>query len=143
MKRFNIRVYGILVNESGEVLISTERRKGHTFTKFPGGGLEFGEGTKDCLARELKEELNVDAEIGELVYLTDFFQQSAFHPDHQLISIYYRAFVSDWMSITVSLLAHGHHDEETFRWIPLNELTEEVMTFPIDKKVAQKIKDGV
>lgn len=143
MKQFNIRVYGILTNESGEVLISTERRKGHTFTKFPGGGLEFGEGTKECLARELKEELNVDAEIGELVYLTDFFQQSAFHPDHQLISIYYRASVANSMDILVSMLAQGHHDEETFRWISLNDLTEEVMTFPIDKMVVQKIKASI
>ncbi|TNE74221.1 MAG: NUDIX hydrolase, partial [Bacteroidetes bacterium] len=61
--RFNIRVYGILLNEKNEVLLSDERRFGTAFTKFPGGGLEWGEGIKDALIRELQEELNIDAEI--------------------------------------------------------------------------------
>ena len=49
MKRFNIRVYGILINDRNELLVSDELIKGLQFTKFPGGGLEWGEGTMDCL----------------------------------------------------------------------------------------------
>ena len=41
MKRFNIRVYGILINDRNELLVSDELIKGLQFTKFPGGGLEW------------------------------------------------------------------------------------------------------
>ena len=73
MKKFNLRVYGLILNEKEEILLMDECRNGVAFTKFPGGGLEFGEGTKDCLVRELKEELLSDFEIGDLFYVNDFF----------------------------------------------------------------------
>ena len=56
---FNIRVYGILINEKNQVLVADEYIRGGYYTKFPGGGLEFGEGTRDCLKREFKEEMNL------------------------------------------------------------------------------------
>ncbi len=86
---FNLRVYGILVGANKEVLVSDEFIRGQYYTKFPGGGLEFGEGTRDCLKREFKEEMNLEVEVGEHLYTTDFFQLSAFNPGHQIISIYY------------------------------------------------------
>ena len=91
MNRFNLRVYGILINEKRQVLVSDEYIRGGYYTKFPGGGLEFGEGTRDCLAREFMEEMNLRVEVGDHIYTTDFFQLSAFNPDHQIISIYYYA----------------------------------------------------
>ena len=75
---FNIRVYGILINETGQVLVSDEMIRGMNITKFPGGGLEFGEGTRDCLRREFMEEMNLQVQIGDHIYTTDFFQRSAF-----------------------------------------------------------------
>ena len=56
MKKFNIRVYGILINQNKEILVLDETRNGYSFTKFPGGGLEWGEGFKECLEREFEEE---------------------------------------------------------------------------------------
>src|SRR5881396_1217708 len=88
---FNIRVYGVLVNEQKQVLVSDEYIRGAYYTKFPGGGLEIGEGTRDCLKREFKEEMNLEVVIGEHIYTTDFFQQSAFNSAHQILSIYYLA----------------------------------------------------
>ncbi len=89
MHRFNLRVYGILVNEKRQVLVSDEYIRGGYYTKFPGGGLEFGEGTRDCLRREFLEEMNLRVEPGDHIYTTDYFQMSAFNPEHQIISIYY------------------------------------------------------
>src|ERR1700733_4647942 len=88
---FNIRVYGILCNDQKQVLVKDELIRGNRFTKFPGGGLEFGEGTRDCLKREFKEEMDLEVLVGDHIYTTDFFQMSAFNPEHQIISIYYFA----------------------------------------------------
>ena len=49
MKNFNVRVYGLLINTKNEILVSDERRAGISFTKFPGGGLVFGEGLSEAL----------------------------------------------------------------------------------------------
>src|SRR5829696_4532291 len=88
---FNLRVYGVLINEKKQVLVSDELIRGAAITKFPGGGLEFGEGTRDCLKREFQEEMALEVEVRDHIYTTDFFQLSAFNPSHQIISIYYFA----------------------------------------------------
>ena len=88
--KFNIRVYGILRSENRrEVLLSDEYKFGLAFTKFPGGGLEFGEGVFDALKREFKEELNIEVTEASFFYVNEAFQASAFGKDEQLIAIYY------------------------------------------------------
>ena len=143
---FNVRVYGILINEKQQVLVSDEYIEGKYYTKFPGGGLEFGEGTRDCLKREFKEEMNLAVEVGDHLYTTDFYQQSAFHPDDQIISIYY--FVKPKETITFHL-THNKFDFtedqvkvyeqmseiETFRFIDMQNLSSDDVTLPIDKIV--------
>lgn len=134
--RFNIRVYGIFLNEKGQVLLSTESRKGMRFTKFPGGGLDWGEGIVDCIYREIREELGIRAEIKELFYLTEHFQVSAFREQDQLISIYYLM-----ESEEINKIENGRASldpkelDNHFYWYELEKLKEEQLTFPIDKKV--------
>lgn len=136
--QFNIRVYGIFINAKKEVLIADEKRFGINFTKFPGGGLEFGEGTIECLKRECKEELGLEIEVLEHFYTTDFFQQSVFNKNHQLISIYYLIKTIDpFQSIIAYSVSEG---KEFFRWVPLKELNGEIFRFPIDKIVAEMVK---
>ena len=65
MANFNIRVYGICINSNNQVLVADEIVRGNYLTKFPGGGLEFGEGTRDCLKREFKEEMDLEVEVGD------------------------------------------------------------------------------
>lgn len=59
---FTLRAYGLLLDQ-GRVLVSDELIRGQRITKFPGGGLEYGEGLKDCLVREVREELGAEAWI--------------------------------------------------------------------------------
>jgi 8-oxo-dGTP diphosphatase len=137
MKRFNIRVYGICINEDQEILLSDESFRGHDFTKFPGGGLEWGEGTRECLIREFQEEFELDIEVGELFYLTDFFQASAFSEVDQVISVYYHIQLPENAT---------HHDRkgdkgELIHWVKLHEFHEDVLTFPIDRHVAKLIRE--
>ena len=139
MAQLTLRVYGLLVH-AGQVLVADELIRGQRITKFPGGGLEYGEGLKDCLVREIREELGVDAFDLEHVYTTDFFQQSAFHTDPmQVVSVNYTFQVSDPAAIRVVAepfagLA-GPGDEEVFRWIDMRTAQEEDFTLPIDRVV--------
>jgi 8-oxo-dGTP pyrophosphatase MutT (NUDIX family) len=144
MKRFNIRVYGIWINDKQEILVSDERIGDFKFTKFPGGGLEFGEGIKDCLIREWKEELNIDIEVGNHIYTTDLFQLSAFDQTSQIISIYYNVRPMDAKPLIdlreMVFDFHGNgHEEITFRQLPLQQFSAMDVSLPIDKIVATLI----
>ena len=138
---FNIRVYGVLINDQHEVLLSTEERKGMRFTKFPGGGLEWGEGIQDCLRREIKEELGIECEINELFYLTEHFQESAFRKGDQLISVYYRIDSTEIQNIRDGFESLDPKEPDNhFYWYPIDELKDSDLTFPIDKLVADRLK---
>lgn len=141
MKAFNVRVYGLLINERREVLISDECLRGYAFTKFPGGGLEFGEGLADGLKREFEEELGKAVEVGELFYVNDFYLHSAFNENHQLICIYYFVHCEEWRTISLGTCSIPlKEDGEQQRWLPVEQLSADLMTFPIDKVVAEKLK---
>jgi len=147
----NVRVYGILLGENKKVLVSDEFIRGAYYTKFPGGGLEFGEGTRDCLRREFKEEMDLEVRIGDHLYTTDFFQMSAFNPEHQIISIYYFAEALEPIRAPLRLkpfdfdaqqmMVYAEKNEtETFRFVDWADFSEESVTLPIDKVVAGLIK---
>lgn len=148
---FNIRVYGIVINEHNQVLVSDEYIRGDYITKFPGGGLEFGEGTRDCLKREFMEEMTLDVRIGDHLYTTDYFQMSAFNPQHQIISIYYYAHPLEAIKVPLrtkpfdfdeqQLAVYAEKKEtETFRFINWDEFSEASVHLPIDKVVAKMLK---
>ena len=65
MPLFNVRVYGVLLDKANRLLVSDEFIRGNYFTKLPGGGLEFGEGTLECVAREFMEETGLTVTVGE------------------------------------------------------------------------------
>jgi 8-oxo-dGTP diphosphatase len=148
---FNIRVYGIHVSEDNQVLVSDEFIRGNYYTKFPGGGLEFGEGTRECLVREFMEEMNLQVEVKEHLYTTDFFQMSAFNPEHQIISVYYRVQPLEIIKVPLRPTPFEFDEKqlevyrttgetETFRMIPLEEFGEHSVSLPIDKVVADLVK---
>ena len=141
MKSFNVRVYGLLINSNNELLLSDERRGGFSFTKFPGGGLEFGEGVVDALIREFSEELAIDVSVGDLFYVNDFFQASAFNENHQLLSLYYFVNYNKCEAIGQETYQFPLiEDGEKQRWVAITDLTESNFTFPIDKVVIEKLK---
>jgi len=158
MSIFNIRVYALFLNEKNEVLVTDEFRFGKEMTKFPGGGLNWGEGTIDCLKRECREELGCEVNVIRHFYTTDFFQPAAFYTDHQLISIYYLVknttafapplegeitetpFIPDRTGGEAGQFQRAE-GAQSFRWVSIDKLTMEEFTFPIDKIVAMMLRD--
>ena len=140
---FNVRVYGLLINKQNQVLLADEEVKEYKFTKFPGGGLEFGEGLKDALKREFIEECYTEIEVLEHFYTTDFFVKSAFN-NSQIISIYYKVKPVTTLNIAVKTEIFdfsGTNDELlSFRWKDLDELQPQDVTFPIDQYVVELLK---
>jgi ADP-ribose pyrophosphatase YjhB (NUDIX family) len=137
--KFTIRAYAIIINENDEVLLSDEFVFGIRITKFPGGGVELGEGIIDCLHREAMEELGQDIEILQHFYTTDFFQQGIFRNDVQVVSIYYKAKFKDSLKFKISISPFDFEKDiegaQSFRWVAINKLTIDDLSLPIDKRV--------
>jgi 8-oxo-dGTP diphosphatase len=142
---FVIRVYGILVNESKEVLLSDELRFNTLMTKFPGGGLIPGEGPEDCLHREALEEFGQPAEIISHFYTTGFYQKAMFFENHQLLSIYYRITIPGRIKFKISVkpfdFPQNAEGSQSFRWQALGMLTEQDLSFPVDRHVVKMLRD--
>jgi len=149
---FNVRVYGILINEHGEVLISDERTENVSFTKFPGGGLEYGEGLIDALKREFMEETGMEIEVLQHIYTTDFYEKSSFN-ESQIISIYYLVRNLTQINLNIRSVCFDFTEKsiegklQAFRLIPIKKLQEKELTFKTDKvawveflKIADKIQ---
>jgi len=144
MSYFNVRVYGLLINPNNEVLVSDEEEYGFRFSKFPGGGLEFGEGLIDGLKREFMEECNAEIEVLSHFYTTDFFEKSSFN-DSQVISVYYivkeKAPLQLAFKDTIYDFDGAGEILQAFRWVKIEDLNIEDITFKTDKTVAQLLKN--
>ena len=140
MYPFNVRVYGLLINQNNEILISDEHEYGIDFTKFPGGGLEYGEGLTDGLKREFVEECNTEVAVVSHFYTTGFFVKSAFN-DSQIISVYYLVKNINKLDLSIKTKVFDFDGEgdvlQAFRWLKLDTLRADDFTFPIDKYVAK------
>lgn len=152
MGQFTIRVYGILIDQNKRLLVSDEFIRGNYYTKFPGGGLEYGEGTRDCLRREFLEEMTLKIEVLDHIYTTDYFQESAFREGDQIISIYYFVKPLEQISVRLGNTAFDFDEEqltrykvnneiETFRFVEWEKLSPQTVTLPIDKIVVQMLME--
>lgn len=145
MSYFNVRVYGLLINANKEVLVSDEEEYGFRFSKFPGGGLEFGEGLIDGLKREFMEECNAEIEVLSHFYTTDFFEKSSFN-DSQVISVYYivRELAPLTLAFKTKIFDFDAEGEilQAFRWVAIRDLDINEITFKTDKTVAELLKQS-
>lgn len=144
MYPFNVRVYGLLVNNQNQILLSDEEEYGFRFSKFPGGGLEYGEGLIDALKREFMEECNAEIEVTEHFYTTDFFIKSVFN-ESQVISVYYLVKPKNELLLSFKEKIFDFDTEgdllQAFRWKNIVDLNLADVTFPTDQKVVELLKD--
>ena len=132
--KINIRVYAIYLNEKNELMALDEAYAGEKLVKLPGGGLEFGEGTIECLHREFAEELNLKIEVLEHFYTQEDFLVSRFRENEQLLTIYYTVNILNLEDLNIL-----DDSIENVKWVSLHE--ENPLPLPIDKIVFQKLKE--
>lgn len=144
MYPFNVRVYGLLFNEHKHVLVSDEEEYGFQFSKFPGGGLEYGEGLIEGLKREFMEECQLEIEVLEHFYTTDFFIKSVFN-ESQVISVYYLVEPKSKIQLDIREKPFDFQSKgdilQAFRWQAIQKLNKEDLTFPTDQKVLELLKE--
>ncbi|MEG1020734.1 MAG: NUDIX domain-containing protein [Myroides sp.] len=131
-KGFNIRVYALCI-VNNEILTLKEPFAGNMVVKLPGGGLEFGEGTADCLKREFKEELNLEITVGDAFYIQEDFVQSLSKDGKQLLTLYFFATIIDLHNLEII-----DKNIQEVNWIPLT--ANNPFTLPVDKIVFNKLQ---
>lgn len=137
-----VRVYGIIESQ-GKVLLSYERYNDFAFTKFPGGGLEFGETPVECLKRELQEELSISVAKFELLHVSEIYVQNRFNPKQQVIGIYYRVEISEKDLLIIhrelsELKMQGNLELIKRIWCHKNDLSQK-LTFEMDLDAVKSI----
>jgi mutator protein MutT len=138
-QEYTVRVYGILVNEQKEVLLSREKIGDFAFLKFPGGGLDAGEGIAEALVREFGEETGLTITGKELLYVSDFYAESKFLPGKAVIAVYYI------VKIRRDAIGDFHPKEKDFsrehsmelQWMKVNDVKPEDFTFESDRSAWQ------
>ena len=153
LKRFNVRVYFFLLDRpwltdglpdpESRVLLSDEFLAGRDCTKLPGGGLEFGEGPMDCAQREALEELGQPIALGHLVHVTGDFVRSAWRGEEQVLCHYYLATLPEpaRFRLAHTRFDYPEPDRESFRWVPLDTLSEGDFTFGVDRSALSALRE--
>lgn len=76
-----IRPSAIIIKNDAILLMKYEYN-GHDVYNLPGGNLEFGEPMKDCLRRELQEELQIETKINDLKFILELRQKENYSLHH-------------------------------------------------------------
>jgi 8-oxo-dGTP diphosphatase len=100
----------------------------------------------DGLKREFVEECNVEVEVINHFYTTDFFVKSAFN-NSQIISVYYVVNNLSPLNLSFKNIPFDFESEgeilQAFRWIKLTDLKVDDFTFPTDQHVAKLLIDSI
>lgn len=124
-----LHVVGAAVVSAGRMLAARRGESRYPYVahkfEFVGGKVEPGETEAQALARELREELGVQARVGEHLMTV-----SHDYPDFSIeLSVYFCTFLSDFSA----------HEHEELRWMELSALDPEEWA-PADAPVVLALK---
>lgn len=129
---FNVRVYGICIKDK-HILLLEEPFMGKELTKFPGGGLEFGEGTVDCLKREFEEELNLVVKAVKPYYIQEDYVPTLAKNNLQIVLLYFLVEYEHWDSFQIL--------DSKITNVFWHDLSKDCpLVLPIDQKVYEKLQ---
>ena len=113
-RQFRIKCRGIIVS-NGELLV-VRHAEPNEFYALPGGHLEQGEDPRQCIERELEEELGIKPDIGRLLYVNIFE-----HDDRTYLEFLFEIKNGDvYRNYESQVRTHAHELIE-IRWISPQE----------------------
>ncbi len=129
-KTFTIRCRGIIMHERKLLVV---RHPGNiTHAALPGGHLEWGEDVRECIRREIVEELGVEPAIGRLLYINNFTEG-----DLQSVEFLFEIKNGgDYVGCEERVRSHAHEIAE-IRWV---DGADEIRILP--RQVAEDFRAG-
>ncbi|MBQ6709130.1 MAG: (deoxy)nucleoside triphosphate pyrophosphohydrolase [Bacteroidales bacterium] len=125
-----IKVVAAIIIRDGKVF-ATQRGYGEwkDWWEFPGGKIEAGECPQEALVREIREELDAEIEVGELIETVEW--------DYPAFHLTMHCFVCSLVSQSMHLNEH-----EASAWLT-RETLHSVKWLPADEGLIQKIREIV
>ena len=128
-----IRVTAAIIRHSSKVLLARRRTGSHLegLWEFPGGKIELGETPEECLARELREEFELEATVGA------FVASSCYRYGQKEIEL-----LAYEVELGPGQLILNSHDE--VRWVPVKDLCSIDLApadVPIAKQLTRRMKE--
>ncbi len=109
-----IRIAVIIIEET-KILLAHHNKGGKDYWTFPGGHLDYGETTKECAKRELKEEANLVIKVGDLIWVVESIPSDG---HRQVLNLFYAAKI-----ISGEISCNREEGLEEIRFIDLNNLS--------------------
>jgi len=137
-KKIIIKVRAIIL-DNGKLLVV---RHSHdtSFAALPGGHLEWGEDLKECLSREIIEELGIKPEVGRLFYTSTYTQTDN---KHYLEFFFEIKNGVDYVDITELVRSHAHEIAEMVWISPKDDVRILPKSLAEDFKTGKLISDEV
>ena len=122
-----IQVVAAIIRDNDRIL-ATQRGYGDFkgMWEFPGGKIEVGESAKEALVREIKEELEIEIEVGEFVQTVEY--------DYPQFHLSMQCFFCQVKSGEMILKEH-----EAAQWLTSNTLND-VKWLPADDGLIENLK---
>lgn len=124
-RRITVRA---IIYKNGQLLAVQHKANdgnGKNFWCTPGGGLEDGESLMDGVAREVKEELGIDAQVGSLLFVQQYRQtpDDTYDYDEFLEFFFLIENSDDFAAIDLHATSHGDAEISQVEFIDLKTVT--------------------
>jgi ADP-ribose pyrophosphatase YjhB (NUDIX family) len=129
-RRFNYRVAGVAIHD-GAVLL--HRADGDSFWTLPGGRAEHGESAEETIRREMREELDTDADVVRLLWFVENFFPHEGLRYHEIALYFLIRFPADSLPRTSAHFDRIDNGTRfTFRWHPVHaDVLMQLPLFPV------------
>lgn len=123
--KFNYRVCAVIINDNKILALKDEVSP---YYYLPGGRVQIGESAEKALLREIKEELEIDADIVRPLWLNQaFFNEDVTKINYHEICLYFLVDVKQTKLLTLGdkFMLHENEHTHVFEWLDFTRLKNE------------------